>query len=74
MAGILIYKRLSKEQIEKIYKDTLVSLIDWFEKNPRRRICRIEWIYGQHCKIRKKYIKEDLKKIYQKTILDTFNN
>lgn len=74
MASIVLYSRLPKEEIDKIYKDSIVNISAWFEQNPKRRICRMQWIYGKSCKIRRKFIEEDLKAIYNQTILETFKN
>lgn len=72
MAIFALYQKLSKEEIDKIYKKTLIDISTWFEQHPRRRVCNIEWIYGKTCKIRRKFIKEDLGKMYKQTILETF--
>lgn len=69
---IILYNRLSKKQIDKIYRKSLVDVSTWFEQNPKRKVCNMEWVYGKVCKIRKKYIKEDITKAYQQTILETF--
>jgi hypothetical protein len=72
MATIVLYSRLKKEEIDKIYKDCLVEIPKWFEQNPKRRVCNIEWIYGKTFKVKKNSIKEDMEKIYKQTILETF--
>jgi hypothetical protein len=72
MASIVLYKKLSKQEIDKIYKKCLVDVSCWFEKNPRRRVCNIFWIYGKSCRVRKKFIEKDFKKIYNETILESF--
>jgi hypothetical protein len=72
MAGLLLYKRLSKEEIDKYYQDTLVNIPIWFKENPRRRVCHLQWVYGEVCKIRKQHIEKDMLKVYKKTILELF--
>jgi hypothetical protein len=72
---LLVFKKiLSKEELEDIYKKAIIDIQKWFENNPKRKICRTEWIYGESFKVRRKHVKEDIEKMYKKTILDTFKN
>ena len=47
----IVYKKLSKEEAEKL----MSKARNWFESNPRRRVCRTDLF-----KIRRNYIREDI--------------
>lgn len=74
MAMITLYPRLSIEELDNIFEKTLKDITKWFAENPKRKVCRVGWIYGEIIKIRKNYIKQDIYKAYQKTKLETFKS
>jgi len=74
MTTIFCYKKITTKELEKIFKNTVKDISAWFVENPKRRVCRASWVYGEHFKVRKNYVKEDVEKMYQKTILDTFKS
>lgn len=72
MALITLYPKISAEELKEIFEKSVKDISLWFEQNPKRKICRASWIYGEAFKVRKNYVREDVEKMYQKTILDTF--
>lgn len=74
MARINLYKKIPIEELKKVFEKSVVDISTWFEQNPKRRICRASWVYGETFKVRKKHVREDIEKMYQKTKLEEFKN
>lgn len=57
------YQKLTKKQLQKSLKETLLQMEEWFKNNPNRHVCEAELWYGQKHKLNRKSFKEQLKKI-----------
>ena len=68
MASIVVYGKISKEEILKSAEETIQDVQKWFEDNPKRRVCNIELWYGKRGKIKRKTIAEDINKFAEEAI------
>lgn len=58
MGGIIVFKRPLEEQI----KDAAEQIREWFEANPRRRVCYAQLWTGNRITVHRKTIEEDVRK------------
>ena len=56
----LVYNTVPDKEIAKGAKETLPKLLEWFEKNPKRKDCDAQTWYGKRVKIRRDHAEEDL--------------
>jgi len=74
MTTLLLYKKLTSEELDNFYLEALKGVKKWFENNPKRRVCNVGWCYGQTFKVRKNNIEKDIEKMYIQTKLESFKN
>lgn len=60
MTTFVIQKKYTQEEIEKLHKEALDGIGEFFANNPKRRVCKAKLYYGQVYKIRRKHIFSDL--------------
>lgn len=65
---IVVYRKFTPAQIRKDVKINIKKIAQWFEQNPKRRVCRAELWYGQSISIKKATIKEQLEKAAEEAI------
>ena len=51
---IIVYHKMSKKGLRKSAKETIPQIEEWFQKNPKRRVCKVELWYGRHASIKRK--------------------
>ena len=51
---LIAYARLTKEELAKSVEETVQQIKEWFEKNPKRRVCDAELWYGKRIKLKPK--------------------
>lgn len=64
---IIIYKKLKKSELDSVVTDSIKQVTDWFNANPKRRICNASLWNGQNHKIRRKSVEADIKAAAEKT-------
>jgi len=65
---IVIYKKISAKQIRKEAAKGIVGIEEWFQKNPKRKICNVCMWYGQALKVRRGHVAEDVNAAAETTI------
>ena len=65
---IVIYKKLSEKTLRKEANDVIKKLQTWFDKNPKRRVCRSELWYGRYVTLKRNTFKQQIEKIIQEFI------
>ena len=65
---ILIYKRLTKKQLNKLAKDVVKQSEEFFAANPKRKTATAQVWYGKVIKIRRNHIQEDVDKAVEEEL------
>lgn len=67
---IIAYKKISYATIRKEEPKIVKQISKWFKDNPNRKICRAQLWYDNFARIRRGFVKEDIRtaaiKAYQK--------
>ena len=50
---IIIYEKITKAQLRKDVKKATKLITDWFDANPKRRVCRAKLWYGDVAHIKR---------------------
>lgn len=64
---IVIYNKLTKKELKASAKETIAKVNEWFNNNPRRKVCKAELWYGKVHKIRRDHVEEDIQAIVKNT-------
>lgn len=64
---IVVYSKMTKKQLKKIVEDSIKKIGEWFKSNPKRKICKVEWVYSEEKKVRRNHVEEDIKKLADET-------
>jgi chaperone required for assembly of F1-ATPase len=65
MGLIIVYKRMTEKELRKAATEATTQILDWFEANPRRKICRAELMYGRHLKVTRGQVVHDIQLFVQ---------
>ena len=57
---IVVYEKISSEEIRKTAKEAVEKITAWFASNPKRRVCRTSLRYGKIISVKRKTIKEQI--------------
>lgn len=57
---IVIYQKLSEEELRKSAQETIPQVESWFANNPKRRVCKAELWYGKRLSIKRKNVAEQV--------------
>ena len=64
---ILVYNRLTKKELDESVEQTVQQIKEWFEKNPKRRVCNAELWYGKRVKLKPKTYETQIRETAAKT-------
>ncbi len=65
---VSVFQAIPKRTIQKQGKQAIIDITEWFRVHPRRRMCIVDFWYGQRCKIRKAHIAQDIQSIVKKSL------
>lgn len=68
MASFVAYKKLKQAELRKMAKESITGIEKWFEKNPKRRVCRATLWYGITCKVPRKSVAETINLVLKNTL------
>jgi hypothetical protein len=57
---LVLYTKLTKKELEESAKQAIVQVTQWFESNPKRKVCKAKLWYGKTVKIRRGHVAEDV--------------
>jgi hypothetical protein len=57
---IVVYQKMSEQNLRKSAKETIPKIEEWFQKNPKRRVCKVELWYGEVASIKRKTVAEQI--------------
>lgn len=64
---IVIYEKLTKKELKESKDGAIARITEWFEKNPKRRVCDAQLWYGQRHKIRRGHVADDINAVVKQT-------
>lgn len=64
---IIVYSKIKKSELDAEIPNAIKQITDWFNANPKRRICNAKLWYEQNHKIRRKSVEADIKAVAEKT-------
>lgn len=64
----VIYKTIPEAELRALAADTIPKISKWFEKNPKRRVCKAELWYGRTHKIKRKDVASQINTIVEALI------
>lgn len=67
-SSIGVYRRLSDEEIMEGVEEIKPRLLKWFEENPHRKICKVDWFYGRSIDLRRENYEERIQKELKKLL------
>jgi hypothetical protein len=67
MTMFVVYQPLTPKQLNDAVAELTKGITEWFEKNPKRRICRAELWHGKAAKIPRNKVAETLQKYADET-------
>lgn len=67
---IVVYQKMTREEIQKAADETLPRLEQWFADNPKRRVCNCKGFYGGMAKIRRGHVRVDFQAVVDAAIKD----
>jgi len=67
---IVIYNTLSEQEIRDSAADAIPKIEAFFVQNPKRRVCRTEFWYGQTHSIKKKNVADQVNAIAEAVIAE----
>ena len=50
---IIAYNKIPDKEIRRVADEFKPILATWFENNPKRKICKIDWFYGRSIDVRR---------------------
>lgn len=59
----VIYNKISETELREAAAKTILQLDEWFNNNPKRRVCRAELWYGRSHKIKRKNVADQINTI-----------
>lgn len=65
MAGFKIFRRIPETELRASAVDAIRQIEDWFEKNPKRRVCRTELWYDTYHSIKRKDVHKQIDAIVE---------
>ena len=65
---IIIRSRIPNSEIRKECEDAIPNIEKWFQKNPKRRVCRSEGWYSKMISVRRGHVRADLEDARVKAI------
>jgi Zn finger protein HypA/HybF involved in hydrogenase expression len=57
---IIVYNKMSKKELHESAKETIPQIEEWFQKNPKRRVCKVELWFGEMISIKRKTVAEQI--------------
>ena len=57
---IIVYPKMSEEELRKIAADAIPQIQEWFQQNPKRRVCHAELWYGKKLTIKRKDVAKQI--------------
>lgn len=67
MATFLLYELMTKEKLQRFKKEFLNGITKWFDDNPKRRVCRVKWVYGEEYTIKRKNFADQIEELVKNT-------
>lgn len=67
---IVIYPKMTEENLRKAAADAIVKVEGWFTQNPKRRVCRAELWYSKHLSIKRKTVAAQINALLEETLTD----
>lgn len=56
---LIVWKKPTKTELEKATEDCISQAEDFFNKNPKRKICKVRW-HASLVKIRRNHVRNDV--------------
>ena len=68
MASIVVYRKIKPAELKKMAKEAIKGVTVWFEKNPKRRVCRATLWYNTPVKVPRGKVKETIDAVVAETL------
>jgi len=68
MGMIVIYEKIPAKTIRKEAKEVIQKITEWFQNNPKRRVCDAQLWYGRRLKVKRKMIAEQVNGLAEELI------
>ena len=65
---IFVYGKVPAKEIRKEAKESVTLIEDWFEANPKRKVCNTKVWYGKMVKIHKGKVAEEINRFAEEAI------
>lgn len=67
---IVVYKSIPIATMKRDGKKSIKGIREWFEKNPAKEECKVEFFYGKIFPVRRDHVAEDVNKIVDDQIAE----
>jgi len=65
---IVIYPKMTEENLRKAAEAAISQVGGWFQQNPKRRVCRAELWYGKHLSLKRKTVAAQINALLEETL------
>jgi hypothetical protein len=65
---LLVYSKIPNDEIRKSAKKAIYDIAAWFDRHPKRRVCRVEVWYGKSITVKRATVKEQINEAAKKAM------